>query len=210
MKPNKVSKAIAVFLVIMMVALIFIAGTYAKYRSQITGSDEATVAKWSWKINNALLAKGQDTYDLNLFETILDTKDGNAETDVTSGKIAPGTKGEIPIKIENLSEVNATYSLAFTEEKGTAMKKANIEYSLKGGDAADDWTTDISTFNITDKAIAMQNGTDTQTIYWRWAYSTGESQDEIDTAVGFDVANATSEADKKITVKAVLTVTQVD
>ena len=210
MKEKKISKVIPIVLLIVMIALILVSSTYAKYTSKITGTDEAIIAKWSWKINDALLTKGQETYDFNLFDTILDTKDGKAEADVASGKIAPGTQGSIPIKIENLSEVNAKYSLNLTAEKGTAMNNAKIEYSLIGGDSANDWTTDISTFNITDKAIAMQNGTDTQTIYWRWAYSTGDTQDATDTAVGFDVANATSEADKKITVKAVLQVIQVD
>ena len=210
MKENKTSKLVIAVLIVVIIALALMAVTYSKYISKVTGSDEAIVAKWSWKINDTLLTKGQETYEFNLFDTILDTKDGNTEADVANGKIAPGTSGSIPIKVENLSEVNANYSLTLIEEKGKAMTSANIEYSLQGDDSSDDWTTDISTFNITDKALAMGTGRDTQTIYWRWTYSTGDAQDKTDTNVGFDIANATSEADKKITIKAVLQVTQAD
>lgn len=209
LKKNKTSKLVAITLLIVMIALVLVASTYAKYTSQVSGSDTAQIAKWEWKINNNDLTKEQKTFDFNLFDTISDT-DGNNEADVKTGKIAPGTKGQFQIKVDNLSEVNANYNLTINATKGKSISNAKIEYSIIGTDEAGDWTEDITTFNITNEKLAMENGTNTRTIYWRWAYSTSTEQDEYDTNVGFDAGKATNDADKSITVNAILNFTQID
>ena len=56
----------------------------------------------------------------------------------------------------------------------------------------------------------METGSKTLTVYWRWAYSSNETQDDIDTAVGFAAANSASDVDKTITIEATLNFTQVD
>ena len=56
----------------------------------------------------------------------------------------------------------------------------------------------------------METGSKTLTVYWRWAYSTSETQDDIDTTVGFAAANSASDVDKTITIEATLNFTQVD
>ena len=191
-----------------MLALILIASTYAKYTTKLTGSSDTTIAKWAWTINNNDVSKDDTEFTFDLFKTIKDT-DGGTEADVTTQKIAPGTKGSFSIEVTNASDVNAEYSLTLTETKATAVSSANIEYSIVGTDEATDWTNDIGTFNLTDTSLNM-NASKTVTLYWRWAYSTTESQDTADTAVGFAVAGATSESDKSITVKAILNFTQID
>ena len=113
------------------------------------------------------------------------------------------------ITVSNLSEVNTNYSLTLTETKGSVVSNANIEYSIIGTDEATDWTNDIGTFNFTNTRLAI-GASNEVVLYWRWAYSTTESQDTADTAVGFAVAGATSESDKSITVKAILNFTQID
>lgn len=195
-------------LLLAMLSLIFINETYTKYTTELTGSSNDTIAKWDWTINNNSVSKDDTEFTFDLFKTIKDT-DGGTEADVTTQKIAPGTKGLFEITVSNLSEVNTNYSLTLTETKGSVVSNANIEYSIIGTDEATDWTDDIETFNLTDTSLNM-NASKTVTLYWRWAYSTTESQDTADTAVGFAVAGATSESDKSITVKAILNFTQID
>ena len=207
-KNNNSLKTFALLLLIVMLALILIASTYAKYTTKLTGSSDTTIAKWAWTINNNDVSKDDTEFTFDLFKTIKDT-DGGTEADVTTQKIAPGTKGSFSIEVTNASDVNAEYSLTLTETKATAVSSANIEYSIVGTDEATDWTDDIETFNLTDTSLNM-NASKTVTLYWRWAYSTTESQDTADTAVGFAVAGATSESDKSITVKAILNFTQID
>lgn len=202
-------KIFAILLLLVMLVLMLIVGTYAKYTTEIEGSDSSVVAKWAWQINDTDVSKSDTEFSFNLFDTIKDT-DGNNETDVKTTKIAPGTKGGFEIKVENLSEVNANYNLTLKETKGQDISDAKIEYSIIGTDEATDWTTDINTFNLTNTLLDMETGSNTLTVYWRWAYSPSETQDDADTAVGFLAANSASDANKTITIEAKLNFTQVD
>lgn len=203
-------KIFAILLLLVMIVLMLIVGTYAKYTTELEGSDSAVVAKWAWQINDADVSKSDTEFSFNLFDTINDTSDGNNETDVKSTKIAPGTKGKFEIKVENLSEVNANYNLTLKETKGQDVSDAKIEYSIIGTDEATDWTTAISTFNLTNTLLDMESGSKTLTVYWRWAYSPSVTQDSIDTTVGFAAANSASDVDKTITIEATLNFTQID
>lgn len=202
-------KIFAILLLLVMLVLMLIVGTYAKYTTEVEGSDSSVVAKWAWQINDADVSQSNTEFSFNLFDTIKDT-DGNNETDVKSTKIAPGTKGEFEIKVENLSEVNAYYNLTLNETKGQDVSSAKIEYSIIGTDEATDWTTNINTFNLTDTVLEMETGSKTITVYWRWAYSPSVAQDNTDTTVGFAAANSASDANKTITIEATLNFTQVD
>ena len=202
-------KIFAILLLLVMLVLMLIVGTYAKYTTKVEGSDSSVVAKWAWQINDTDVSKSDTEFSFNLFDTIKDT-DGNNETDLKTTKIAPGTKGGFEIKVENLSEVNANYNLTLKETKGQDISDAKIEYSIIGTDKATDWTTDINTFNLTNTLLDMETGSNTLTVYWRWAYSPSETQDDADTAVGFLAANSASDANKTITIEAKLNFTQVD
>ena len=207
-KNNNSLKTFALLLLIVMLALILIASTYAKYTTKLTGSSDTTIAKWAWTINNNDVSKDDTEFTFDLFKTIKDT-DGGTEADVTTQKIAPGTKGSFSIEVTNASDVNAEYSLTLTETKATAVSSANIEYSIVGTDEAKDWTNDIGTFNFTNTSLAI-GASNEVVLYWRWAFYDDANQDKADTLVGFAAAGATDDADKSITIKADLNFTQVD
>ena len=207
-KNNNSLKTFALLLLIVMLALILIASTYAKYTTKLTGSSDTTIAKWAWTINNNDVSKDDTEFTFDLFKTIKDT-DGGTEADVTTQKIAPGTKGSFSIEVTNASDVNAEYSLTLTETKATAVSSANIEYSIVGTDEATDWTNDIGTFNFTNTSLAI-GASNEVVLYWRWAFYDDANQDKADTLVGFAAAGATDNEDKSITIKADLNFTQVD
>ena len=171
-----------------------ISSTMAKYTSAATGSDTATVAKWSAKVNGSEIAVSPAaTVDFGLFDTVKDSNGADEETDVATGKIAPGTSGEFTLTIENSSEVNAQYAIDFT-----VTNDANIplEFSADGTE----WKTSLE--GVTD-TIAM-SATATKTIYWRWAFEQTDvtTGDAADTALGI--------AAPTVTVSATITATQVD
>ena len=207
-KNNNTLKTFSLLLLIVILALILIASTYAKYTTKLTGSSDTTIAKWAWTINNNDVSKDDTEFTFDLFKTIKDT-DGGTEADVTTQKIAPGTKGSFSIEVTNASDVNAEYSLTLTETKATAVSSANIEYSIVGTDEATDWTNDIGTFNFTNTRLAI-GASNEVVLYWRWAFYDDANQDKADTLVGFAAAGATDDADKSITIKADLNFTQVD
>ncbi len=207
MKSNKQKAGLMALVALAAIGSYFIAGTYAKYTSEISGSDTATVAKWKWTINNSVIDSADDIangYTFNLFDTIKDSDLETAETDVVTGKIAPGTSGSFDIDITNNSEVNAKYAISFTE---TNTSNVPIEYSTDGTT----WVSSVGSLNVAQTDIAMNASSATKKVYWRWAYTGAESTnytssqtDATDTALGFN-AN-TSAATVQVT--ATVTVTQ--
>lgn len=196
-------RLVAVLAVTMMFTMCFVGGTFAKYTSSATGTDSATVAKWDIRVNGANITTS-DTFTFDLFNTVNDTKDNNAETDMAPNGgtiIAPGTTGKFTIKLQNLSEVNAEYSTEYTVTSN--VSSIPVQYSLDG----DHWTTEISTLNRTNCTIGL--GTEGEvTVYWKWDFSTGAAADAYDTLLG--TMAAAGETVPVIYVSAKVTATQVD
>ena len=190
-------RLVAVLAVTMMFTMCFVGGTFAKYTSSATGTDNAKVAKWDIEVNNYNITTS-DTFTFDLFNTVKDTN-GNPETDMRPNDgtiIAPGTRGSFDIVITNNSEVNATYAIDYTVNTSSIP----VEFSKNGTD----WVTNINQLNVTDYAIGL--GTEeTVTVYWRWRFEADNVTvgDATDTSLG-------SAATATLTVVANVTATQVD
>lgn len=181
-----------------------ISGTLAKYTSSSNGSATATVAKWSVEVNGTDIAKN-DTVTFNLFDTVNEADTSTTESNVTAGKIAPGTGGSFELKIDNKSEVDAKYSIALTE---TNTSNVPIQYSTD----KTIWTDSLDTINTaqTDVELAKENGTKTVTVYWRWTFdstTTGAHANQTDAT---DTALGTADTAPAVKIAASFTATQVD
>ena len=208
MKKNRTLRVSALLLALTLITTCFVGGTFAKYTSSTTGSDDATVAKWSFHVGSTEFATTDPTtFAFNLFDTIRDTV--GDENDVVAGKIAPGTAGQFRMAIRNTSEVNAKYTVALTE---TNASNVPLQYSVNGTDWKDS-IAGLSMDALTDKSL--QHGlVDLVTVYWRWVFDenvTGVTAhagqtDVTDTALG--IAAQTDAPTVIITAK--LTATQVD
>ena len=206
---NKLQRFMILVIALTVVSLMLVSGTYAKYTTSATGSDTATVAKWSIKVNDTEMAiSPTPTVTFNLFSTIKEADGTSTEEHVATGKkIAPGTGGSFALAVENASEVTAEYSinLAVTNAGGVP-----IEFSTDGTT----WksTADVGDLSVATTTIAM-GASATTTVYWRWAFTGAQSsnftttQNEVtDTALG--IAARTSAA--QVQVNATITATQVD
>ena len=201
MKENRILKFTGLVMFVSVIAVILVSGTYAKYTSSVSGSDTATVAKWDIKAGVAgeevSITGSNATVSFNLFDTILDTETGETETDVTTGKIAPGTMGSFELSVKNDSEVNAEYTIAFELD----VTSLPLEFKINDGE----WTSSLSDIDTT--ALDM-NTSDTATVQWRWAYETTADDgtttagDTIDTNLGLNPS--------EVNVTATLIVSQVD
>ena len=203
---NKMLKLTSFVLLVTMIALTLVSGTYAKYTSSASGTDSAVVAKWNIKAG----AKGSETsitgsnatVAFNLFDTINDTGNTADETDVADEKIAPGTAGSFEMSIKNDSEVTARYGISYT----LSASDVPIEFSVDDGNT---WTTSLSNVAASDSTKIAMNSSKTVTVMWRWAFTgdastnyTTSQTDETDTALGLSTPT--------VTVNATLTVEQVD
>lgn len=185
-----------------------VCGSVARYTSTTSGSDSINVAKWQFEVNDMNFATTtQQTLAFNLFDTVNEEDTVSSETDVHAGLIAPGTGGSFDLKIENNSQVNAKYTLNFVETNGDGIY---IQYSID----KTAWYDDFSTINgeLTDRALNMDGGNETITVYWRWCFdgtTTGAHSGQTnagDTALGIK-AQTTAPS---VTIVATLTATQVN
>lgn len=197
MGKNKTMKMILITLLIAMIALVLVSGTYAKYTSSASGSDTARVAKWSFTVGGTDIV-AENTFTFDLFKTIKDT-DGKTETDVVSANadkvIAPGTSGSFDLVLENKSETSAKYGITYTVTNTASIP---VQFSVNGKD----WTDNLANVveSDTDTKLAANNETKTITIQWKWAY---DGDDTTDVNLG-KVGTA------KLIVQADVTATQID
>lgn len=180
MKKNNTSKLVVFALLITLIAVILVCSTYAKYVTDATGSDTATVAKWSIKVGDKDITTADGELEFDIFKDITND-DGNAENNVskTDGSlIAPGTMGSFKIALQNESEVSAsckvTYSIDNTE--------IPLVFSTDQGDSKT-WKS-LSELNnsIEAETIAAGASGNTTPIYWKWAFDNGK--DTQDTKLG--------------------------
>lgn len=191
-------RLVAVLAVTMMFTMCLVGGTFAKYTSSGTGTDTATVAKWSFKVGETDIAT-TDTFTFDLFKTIKDSDGINNETEmnpVDGSIIAPGTQGSFDLVLTNASQVTAQYAIDYTVTNNNDIP---VKFSVDGGTT---WTNDLADVAASDSTkLAANSGTTTIKVQWKWDFN--GSDDSFDTALGIG-GNAV------LTVKAEVTATQVD
>ena len=203
MKRNKLFIAGIVTVFVALLSLTLVSSTLAKYTSQVSGTDTATVAKWKWNYTGTNVS---ETEKFDLFNTIIDTDTDAEEEDVKANLIAPGTKGSFTFSLQNLSDVNATYSVTFSSELVGGTGYLPIKFTLKQGstELASDY--DLSAFNtkIQNVAADMNSAAQQYTVEWEWVFESGN--DTADTNLG-ELAAA---GEVKYQVAILVTMTQVD
>ena len=211
MEKNKTMKMILITLLIAMIALVLVSGTYAKYTSSASGSDTARVAKWSFNVGGTDIV-AENTFTFDLFKTIKDT-DGKDETDVVSANadrvIAPGTRGSFDLVLENKSETSAKYGITYTV---TNTESIPVQFSVNGTD----WKDNIEELNIsasdTKTKLEANDGTATITIQWKWDYENTKENATTEEKKATDEKDMTlgKAGTAKLIVQADVTATQID
>lgn len=174
------------------------AGTVAQYQTTLGGKDSAQVA--AFKITSNELNKSSDA-DIKLFDTIKESNLSDAETDVSSGKIAPGTGGETTITVTNDSDVVIKSTLELKIENNGL--NVPLELSTDGNT----WQTIDNLSSLTELGEAEQNMSNTKerkiNLKWRWALQ--KNTDVADTTIGENeyLASATNQPTVKVTLTAV-------
>lgn len=200
MKKN--SKKIAVMLLLSVVAVgsYFVSGTYAKYTKALSGSDTATVAKFSVSAGDLTA----DEANIALFNTIKEADTNTTEEHVKANLIAPGTGGSFAVELTNASEVDVKAVIKIEETANE--QQVPIEYTTdltaNNWAKAADFTKTIDHLDYTGKASGTSS--ETVTIYWRWAYETTPLTDNVDTEIGEQTTAPT------VTAKVTATFTQID
>ncbi len=186
---NRKKKSILLMILLLLVAVTscFVAGTYAKYTSQITGNEgEATVAKWAFVDDN-------ETQEIEIaLEGTVDP------TTLVEERIAPGTSGSFDVELVNTNtEVGVDFSILINS---ITNKPTNLVF-YRDANHTEELTPGTTT--ITGQLEAEDSTGLTVPIYWEWVYESDQpaTDDPIDTQDG--------EAANTITVGITITGTQV-
>ena len=199
MKKNRMMRLASVLLVLCLLTASVISGTFAKYTTTNTASDEARVAYWGFD------AAANITFDLFDVKTAGDT--GVA----ADGLLAPGTERTINFEFINAKAdgraPEVAYEVVVSAANSTAPSAeldAQIVW-LYNDDEYENWVDFIAAiegesaqFGPGELPDFLKSGV-TNTVGWKWAFEDGS--DEADTALG----NAAKESG--IDVKLNLTVT---
>ena len=176
-----------------LVSLSLVSGTWAKYTSSISASGTARVAKWDVKYNSTSGAATETTIDFDLFKTIVDTVDGNPDDEVAAERLAPGTKGSFKFTIKNDSEVDANYSIDF--ELPSALQALPLKWEVTiSRNGTDDPTLNSFPTNVTMPLASEPHNFDmgteiTYTISWEWPF---DGVDADDTKHGIAAVSGTT------------------
>lgn len=176
MKKGTIKLIIAV-LMLVTICLYFVSGTYARYAESITGNANVTVAKWAvaFKDGETTLAN-----DFNLNFKVTDN------TNVVSGKVAPGTSATATIEVDLTgTEVAVDYEAVIDEEALEAKfngADVTVSTSVSGSTTAKKGTINL----IEDKAFTETNGKVPIVITLTWNGEEADSDDKNvkDTAMG--------------------------
>lgn len=170
MKKNKMLFLGLITVFVAVLSLSLVSGTYAKYTSTVTGTDNAQVAKWAWVVEEANVP-ATNTFTFDLFNTIKDTG-GVDETHVVAGKVAPGTTGSFELNVTNNSEVAGKLSIV-------------LAISHNGSDSSDPSVATYQPiqYTISDSEPAFAAG-ESKAITFNWAWAFESAHDELDTKLG--------------------------
>ena len=163
-KKKRNAVLLLVLLLLVAISVSYIAGTYAKYTSEIKNNNgTATVAKWAFDTDNA----NSGTLNCPLDKTY--------DTDtLVSGKIAPGTSGTCELSISNAnSEVGVNYEIKPSTISGAPT---NMLFYKDAGH-----TTAFSAASTITGTLTPGASAQTVSIYWVWPYETPANSDSGDT-----------------------------
>lgn len=187
MKKNKMMRLASILLVCVLLTTSVIGGTFAKYVTQIDGSDSARVATWGFTGVDAEIAFG------DLFKTAYD-KNVQGKADV----IAPGTTNSANFQFkydgqETTPEVAYTFviSTAGSTIAEDIENNTNIQWKLDSNEWGtwDDMIADIEaldgdeSYDAGELPAAFTAGDDVHTISWQWIFDDGSAtKDAADNA----------------------------
>ena len=189
MKKNRMMRLAAILFVCVLLTTSVISGTFAKYTTSKSASDEARVAHWGF---NAPA------------EVLFDLFDVSDDTGVAAdGLIAPGTSNSVTFTLVNADAETApevAYKITVNTTGTTAELSAELEEALSftlDGETYDtwgEWVTAIKDLSGSDDGSGVKEyapntpvpdafaNNAKHTIGWTWAFN--RNDDEGDTALG--------------------------
>ena len=186
------NKPVLILALTLMLAIILSIYAYSKYTSSYKGSSTSTVAKWSFKVNGH---SDEEIGDIDFVQTI------ENQNNVVEKKLAPGTQGKFELTLDGTgSEVAIDYKIALT----ITEKPRNLKI-YEDSEYKNEVTEQNGEFDITGSIPLEEVNTPlVKPVYWKWAYETGITEEEIKSNDKID----TEDSKKSVTMAIKVTGTQ--
>ena len=192
-KVKGTNKCIVTILALALVlAIILSIYAYSKYTSSYKGASTSTVAKWSFLVNGH---SDEEIGDIDFVQTI------ENQNNVVEKKVAPGTQGKFELTLDGTgSEVAIDYKIALT----ITEKPRNLKI-YEDSEYKNEVTEQNGEFDITGSIPLEEVNTPlVKPVYWKWAYETGTTEEEIKSNDKID----TEDSKKSVTMTIKVTGTQ--
>lgn len=217
MKSNKkLFSAVCVMLLVSVIGLVLVSGTYAKYTTSATGSDTARVARWGF---NSVSLTSIDLFDMTYAADDTETPGTDNTVVSTVNVIAPGTTKSATLTFTPESsaapEVDYSFDVDVTLDNGTdngtvdADLLTKLEFALDGTEGSETWLsfTDFQTAVQALSADYVEAGSlpnsetsATHTIAWRWVFENGTGETLVaNDGTDTDLGNAETLANVRLT-----------
>lgn len=225
MRKNKMMRLASALLVAVLLSTCAISGTFAKYVTSSTGTDNARVAYWGWDAPAAL--------DFDLFDSTYDHVTSSGDVDGFTNVIAPGTSktdtfafSYTNYKTDKIAAPEVAYTFTvdatITGDYDSLDANTNFYWTLKAPGAAD--ATKYQTaaaliaaiealageadgskdYNPGELPTAFTAADQVYTIGWAWDFHTDAAGDTADTIMG------NSQTLENVTLTITITATQLD
>ena len=201
MKKKKDIYFIILFLIIVSISFAYLfQASYAKYKRQIEGNADATVANWNIKVNTETINNKSV-----LTNSIIPTIDSNQY--IKSGVIAPGSTGYFTLTIDATeADVDFSYEISGAVHEDTPLNDLVVtEYSQGGA------RIPYNSANKITGDITKNTPSTTITIYFKWddnaLTETMDNQDDTEYAIDPDNATTKIKVSIKFTQKPIATQT---
>lgn len=219
MKKNRTLRVSALLLALTLITTCFVGGTFAKYTTSNSGSDDARVAKWGVTITpngdlfSTTYAKGDDAYTVSANSVVSTDKVVAPGTAGDLVKVVLGGTPEVAVDVKYEAALTLTGWTVDTDTYYCPIEITVDSVVLKGTDYASAAEFETAVENaINDYSAKYQPGTDLSNatvevpeVSWAWAF---EGNDDVkDTDLG-DKAAAGNAATIKLEITT--TVTQID
>ena len=186
------NKSVLILALALILAIILSIYAYSKYTSSYKGTSTSTVAKWSFKVNGH---SDEEIGDIDFVQTI------ENQNNIVEKKLAPGTQGKFELTLDGTgSEVAIDYKIALT----ITEKPRNLKI-YEDSEYKKEVTDQNGEFDITGSIPLEEVNTPlVKPVYWKWAYETGTTEEEIKSNDKVD----TEDSKKSVTMAIKVTGTQ--
>lgn len=150
---NTLTKVTILALLLVILAILVLASTYAKYTTNVNGKAVATIAKWDF-----IVANGDDALTKDFQISLVDTA-----TNAVEGKIQPGSNGSFVLTVVNNGEVPADFTAEVVDSADSVFEANQFTVTVDG-----------------NNTTVEPGETKDITINWNWAYELANAASDTD------------------------------